>query len=336
MVNPAIQPLSWYLNGPVVDADIEGLEGFSPQHSSSVICYQEAQYQSQIAALFPVRIRIVFEVEVQSEIKNWLQSVEGSFAIAVLSRQNNLQGLEIAAKDSLAQVIRQLPSIVGAEVFTIKQPLPLLNSPGLLVMDMDSTAIDIECIDELAKMAGVGDEVAAVTEQAMQGELDFEQSLRQRVAKLKGANAKIIDTLCQQLPLMPGLEEMVTELKAKGWRLVLASGGFTHFVEHLQQLLGLDAAFANRLVIDNGVLVGEVSGAVVDAEFKASVVDMCGEQWQIPAGQRLAIGDGANDIPMIRRADFGIAFHAKPKLALAADATIGQLDLRALTFLLQG
>jgi phosphoserine phosphatase len=129
---------------------------------------------------------------------------------------------------------------------------------------------------------------------------------------------------------------MIAELKSHGWRTVVASGGFTPFVGHLQQLLGLDAAFANELVISDGKLLGEVRGQVVDAAFKADVVTKCAGQWQIAAGQRLAIGDGANDIPMVQAADFGIAYHAKPKLAAAAAAKINKLGLQALPFLLQG
>jgi phosphoserine phosphatase len=340
MANPVIQPLSWYLSdhlsGHMFNADKTGLEALASEDSGTIICYQEGQYLSQIAAYFPLRVRIIFELEVQLEIKNWLLGLTGPWAVAALTRQNSLQGIEIACKDNLAQVLKQFPVIDGAEVFAINEPLPQLSLPGLLVMDMDSTAIKIECIDELAKMAGVGEEVAAVTELAMQGELDFEQSLRLRVSKLKGANANIINKLCQQLPLMPGLEAMLAELKAYHWHLVLASGGFTHFVEHLQQQLSLDGAFANQLVIENGRLTGDVTGTVVDAEFKAKVLDTCGDKWHIPHAQRVAIGDGANDIPMVKRASFGIAFHSKPKLALAADVAINTLDLRALSFLLQG
>ncbi len=255
-------------------------------------------------------------------------------SVCTLERQNALFGLELIGDDTdkLAAVFADMQ---GVESFVLPQTLARLNVPGLLVMDMDSTAIKIECIDELAAMAGVGEAVAEVTERAMQGELDFEQSLRQRVAKLAGADAGIIDDLCARLPLMEGLTEMLAELKSHGWRLAVASGGFTPFVGHLKQTLGLDAAFANELVIADGKLVGEVTGTVVDANFKADVVSRLSAEYGIGDGQRLAIGDGANDIPMVQRADFGIAFHAKPKLAAAADAAIKALDLRVLPFLLR-
>ncbi|MBB1270184.1 phosphoserine phosphatase SerB [Shewanella sp. SR44-3] len=335
METAAVQPLSWFLRDDISVAILSQTTGGPAADDSKVYQYQENDYLDLLASVFPVRIRILFEREVQSQVKDWLRLLPASFAISMLSRENSLIGFEIAAKHSLGTEIRQFPVQLGAEIIEIHQALPSLRTPGLLVMDMDSTAIKIECIDELAKMAGVGEEVAAVTALAMQGELDFEQSLRQRVGKLNGAPASIIDELCQSLPLMPGLEVMINELKSHGWRLVLASGGFSHFVDFLQHKLTLDAAFANQLVIQDGILQGEVTGTVVDAAFKAKVLSECAQRWQIAPGQTLAIGDGANDIPMIERADFGIAFHGKAKLVNAADAAVNQLDLRALVFLLQ-
>ncbi|MBO2686998.1 phosphoserine phosphatase SerB [Shewanella algae] len=284
------------------------------------------------------RLRLIFSEKAAAAVADLLPELAPR-AVAILQREQSLYGLELLLEEGICQSMQnRLESICELDYLPIAATtsLPQLSTPGLLVMDMDSTAITIECIDELAAAAGVGAEVAQVTERAMQGELDFEQSLRQRVAKLKGANQSIIDDLCARLPLSPGLESMIAELKSYGWRTVVASGGFTPFVGHLQQLLGLDAAFANELVISDGKLLGEVSGQVVDAAFKADVVKKCAEQWQIAAGQRLAIGDGANDIPMVQAADFGIAYHAKPKLVAAAAARINKLGLQVLPFLLQG
>lgn len=271
-----------------------------------------------------------------SEVEKWLLSLHLDLSLAIIKRATGLYCLEVCSEQALSnQQVMQVNGISSLELFELSANTPFLNQPGLLVMDMDSTAIEIECIDELAEMAGVGAAVSEVTELAMQGELDFEQSLRARVAKLEGADAQIIQTLCDKLPLMPGLEPMIAELKSHGWRTVVASGGFTPFVNHLKQLLDLDAAFANKLDIDAGRLLGSVSGQVVDAQFKADTVLNCAEQWQIPQGQRVAIGDGANDIPMIEVADFGIAYHAKPKLAQAADVQISKLDLKTLPYLFQ-
>ncbi|QFU23942.1 phosphoserine phosphatase SerB [Shewanella eurypsychrophilus] len=282
------------------------------------------------------RLRCVYEDKVQeAELSAAIGRLELDLSLAIIERDSGLYCVELCADVpfSLTQ-LQVISSVSGVETFSISNTQAKLNEPGLLVMDMDSTAIEIECIDELAVMAGVGEAVAEVTERAMQGELDFEESLRARVAKLQGADASIIQTLCDKLPLMPGLIESVNELQKHGWRLVVASGGFTPFVGHLKQLLGLDAAFANELVVENGKLKGTVTGQVVDAQFKADTVLRCAKEWNIPDGQRLAIGDGANDIPMIEVADYGIAYHAKPKLEQAADVVISKLNLKVLPFLL--
>ncbi|QDE32156.1 MULTISPECIES: phosphoserine phosphatase SerB [Shewanella] len=306
------------------------------QHLSCVLYrYRESDYLNNLQAHLSYRCRVIFSVECSTEIESWLSSIPTNAHIAKLDRQNDLLGFELAAQVANDQWIASFPTNIAAEIVLVQQPLARLNQPGLLVMDMDSTAIEIECIDELAFMAGVGEEVAAVTASAMRGELDFEQSLRQRVSKLAGADAAIIQQLCDTLPLMSGLEAMLAELKTHQWKLVVASGGFTPFVDHLKTLLNLDAAFANELVIVDGKLSGEVTGDVVDAQYKANVVNQCAEQWSIASGQRVAIGDGANDIAMIQAADLGLAFHAKPKLIAAADASIQHVDLRALVFCLQ-
>ncbi|MEI6858304.1 MAG: phosphoserine phosphatase SerB [Shewanella sp.] len=302
------------------------------------------QYQSQtlvkhIEANAPVcgtKIRCVFESHSEEvALAAVIGQLQQDLSLAMIERTTGLFCIEICSPEPLNLTQMQLiSSIRRIETFIIADNQAKLNLPGLLVMDMDSTAIEIECIDELAVMAGVGEAVAEVTERAMQGELDFEESLRARVAQLEGADEKIIQDLCNRLPLMPGLVESVKELQSYGWKLVVASGGFTPFVGHLKQLLGLDAAYANELVIEQGQLSGTVTGQVVDAKFKADTVLRCAKQWQIAEGQTLAIGDGANDIPMIETADYGIAYHAKPKLEKVADVAIRKLNLKVLPFLL--
>mgnify|MGYP000045589045 CR=1 FL=1 len=207
---------------------------------------------------------------------------------------------------------------------------PILNEPGLLVMDMDSTTIEIECIDEIAKLAGVGEQVAAVTELAMQGELDFAQSLHQRVATLSNAPESILADVARNIPLMAGLETLIAELKKHNWRIAVASGGFTYFADHLKDLLNLDATFANVLEISDGKLTGKVLGSVVDAQVKADSLALLAKKYDIPAKQTVAMGDGANDLVMMAAASFGVAFHAKPIVLAQADSAINQQGLDCL------
>lgn len=207
---------------------------------------------------------------------------------------------------------------------------PKLAEPGLLVMDMDSTTIEIECIDEIAKLAGVGEQVAAVTELAMQGELDFAQSLHQRVATLADAPEKILADVAKNIPLMAGLENLISELKKHNWRIAVASGGFTYFADHLKDLLALDDTFANVLEIVDGKLTGKVLGSVVDAQVKADSLALLAKQYQIPERQTVAMGDGANDLVMMAAAGFGVAFHAKPIVLAQADSSINEQGLDCL------
>ncbi len=207
---------------------------------------------------------------------------------------------------------------------------PRLKEIGLLVMDMDSTVIQIECIDEIAALAGVGQQVAEVTELAMQGKLDFAQSLHQRVAKLAGAPESILAEVANNLPLMSGLKTLIAELKQQGWRIAIASGGFTYFAEYLKKQLNLDDVFANQLEIIDGKLTGKVLGNVIDAQAKAETIALLQKKYQIDQQQTVAIGDGANDLLMMKQAQLGVAFHAKPIVLAQASACIHQAGLDCL------
>ncbi len=221
-------------------------------------------------------------------------------------------------------------SIDGAHVAR----LPRLGEPGLLLMDMDSTAIQIECIDEIARLAGVGEQVAAVTAAAMQGKLEFADSLRNRVALLKDADEAILEQVAADIPLMPGLTELVAATQAAGWKVAIASGGFTRFAGHLQRLLGLDHIEANDLEVVDGRLTGRVEGRIVDAQVKAETLLALRERYGISAAQTVAIGDGANDLPMLKNAALGVALHAKPVVREQAQVAIRGLDLEAVLCLL--
>ena len=236
---------------------------------------------------------------------------------------------------SLTTRATRLAHEAGLDVVALGK-IPHLKTPGLLVMDMDSTAIEIECIDEIARLAGCGEQVAEVTERAMRGELDFAASLRQRVATLRGADAAILQQVRDAMPLMPGLTTLVQQLQSMGWKVAIASGGFTWFANHLRDTLQLTAAAANQLEIRDGKLTGEVIGEIVDAQYKADTLRRLAEEFAIAPEQTVAIGDGANDLPMIKAAGLGIAYHAKPAVNKKTEVTIRHADLMGVLCILSG
>ncbi len=204
----------------------------------------------------------------------------------------------------------------------------------LVAFDMDSTLIQAEVIDELAEAAGVGERVSAITEAAMNGELDFEQSLVQRVALLEGLDEGVLSQIAEQLPIMPGAERLIRTLRSLGYRTAILSGGFTYFGEHLKEQLGIDYVYANELEIKNGKLTGRVAGPVVDGARKAALLGELAERENLRLEQTIAVGDGANDLPMLDSAGLGIAFHAKPKVRASAEQVISNLGLDGILYLI--
>ncbi|MEP2988854.1 MAG: phosphoserine phosphatase SerB [Parasphingorhabdus sp.] len=204
----------------------------------------------------------------------------------------------------------------------------------LLISDMDSTMITVECIDELADYAGIKDQIAEITERAMQGELDFEEALRGRIALLKGLDESAINQcLTERVRIMPGAHTLVKTMRELGAETILVSGGFTSFAEPVAGNIGFERAEANVLGIVNNRLTGLLDGPVLDSTRKAEILNQSIESSGLSAVDCLAVGDGANDIPMIERAGLGVAYHAKPKAAKAADVAINHNDLTALLYL---
>lgn len=217
---------------------------------------------------------------------------------------------------------------LAIDSFVLRLPRPEIK---LLVADMDSTMITVECIDELADYAGVKPEVAAVTERAMRGELDFEGALRARVKLLAGLDASVLARCYdERVRIMPGAKALVGALKARGARTVLVSGGFTYFADRVAAEIGFDAAHANILGLRDGRLDGTVAEPILGADAKRRTLRDEIARLGIAHDQTLAIGDGANDIPMLVEAGLGIAYHAKPKAAAAADAAVRFGDLGAI------
>ena len=206
----------------------------------------------------------------------------------------------------------------------------------LLFTDMDSTLINIECVDEIADFINVKPEVSAITDAAMRGDIDFETSLRQRVALLKGLDTSVLERVFEErLKLNPGAEIMLKGLRVKGIKTALVSGGFTFFTERLKEQLGLDYAMANVLTEKKGKLTGEVSGAICGAQAKADFLLTQCEKLGISTSQVVAMGDGANDLSMMKEAGLSIAYHAKPKVQSEADVVLNHCGLEGVLGMLQ-
>ena len=204
----------------------------------------------------------------------------------------------------------------------------------LVVFDMDSTLIDAEVIDELAIEAGVGDQVAAITEAAMQGELDFKQSFSQRLALLEGLRADVLQTVAQRLKLNEGAEHLIKTLRQLGYKTAIVSGGFTYFGNYLQSILGVDYVYANELDIEDGLVTGKVVGDVIDGQRKADLLRELAQREGLVLEQVIAVGDGANDLPMLNIAGLGIAYQAKPLVKASAKQSISNLGLDGILYLL--
>lgn len=204
----------------------------------------------------------------------------------------------------------------------------------LVAFDMDSTLIQAEVIDELAKEAGVGEQVAAITASAMRGELDFKQSLRKRLSLLKGLDASVLQRVADRLPLTEGAEKLISTLKNLGYKIAILSGGFMYFGNILKEKFGIDYVYANDLEIVDGKLTGAALGGIVDAERKAELLQEIAAKESIALQQVIAVGDGANDLPMLNLAGLGIAFHAKSKVKKGARQSISTVGLDSILYLI--
>lgn len=204
----------------------------------------------------------------------------------------------------------------------------------LICFDMDSTLIETEVIDELAMRAGVGDEVKSITERAMRGEIDFCESFKERVALLKGLDENVMRDIAEHLPVTEGVERMMQVLKRAGYKTAILSGGFTYFGNYLKQKFGFDYVYANELEIVDGKLTGRYLGEIVDGRRKAELLKLIAQVENVNIAQTIAVGDGANDLPMLRTAGLGIAFHAKPKVKATAEQSISTIGLDGVLYFL--
>lgn len=204
----------------------------------------------------------------------------------------------------------------------------------LICFDMDSTLIQTECIDELAERAGVGDKVKEITERAMRGEIDFTESFKERVALLKGLDEKVLKEIAENLPITEGVERLMYVLKHYGYKIAILSGGFTYFGNYLKQKFGIDYVYANELEIVEGKLTGRYLGDIIDGKRKAELLRLLAQVENVDIAQTIAVGDGANDLPMLSTAGLGIAFHAKPKVVENAEQSINTIGLDGVLYFL--
>lgn len=205
----------------------------------------------------------------------------------------------------------------------------------LICFDMDSTLIQTECIDELADRAGVGAEVRAITESAMRGEIDFKESFTRRVALLKGLDSSVLEDIATKMPITEGVDRLMFVLKSCGYKIAILSGGFTYFGEYLQRKYGIDYVYANELEIDeDGKLTGRYKGEIVDGHRKAELLKLIAQVEKVNLAQTIAVGDGANDLPMLSEAGLGIAFHAKPRVVANAKQSINTMGLDGVLYFL--
>ncbi|MCM1071869.1 MAG: phosphoserine phosphatase SerB [[Clostridium] fimetarium] len=235
-----------------------------------------------------------------------------------------------------SEMQKQFIDISAAEGFdvSLQEDTMFRRCRRLICFDMDSTLIQTECIDQLAERAGVGDQVAAITERAMRGEIDFIESFRERVALLKGLDASVMRDIAEKLPVTEGVDRLMAVLKRAGFKTAILSGGFTFFGDYLKQKYGFDYVYANELEVEDGKLTGRYVGDVVDGKRKAELLRLIAQVENVNIAQTIAVGDGANDLPMLSAAGLGIAFHAKPKVKATAKQSISTIGIDGVLYFL--
>lgn len=240
---------------------------------------------------------------------------------------------ELSNRNAIQKQLVQLSAELDVDI-SFQEDNIFRRNRRLICFDMDSTLIKTEVIDELADRAGVGEQVRAITESAMRGEIDFHESFTQRVLLLKGLDAKVLNDIADNLPIMEGADKLMSILKQCGFKIAILSGGFSYFGEVLKKRFGVDYVYANELEIVDGKLTGHYMGDVVDGKRKAELLRLIAQVEHIDLQQTIAVGDGANDLPMINLAGLGIAFHAKPKVKESAGQSISTIGLDGILYFL--
>jgi len=278
--------------------------------------------------------------QVVAQISNAIYSENVNIERITQLSQGELSCIEMIVKtdktinvQDMTGKLLSISSDFGVDIAVQKENI-FRRSKRLVVMDMDSTLIQVEVIDELAKSAGHGEEVSGITSKAMNGELSFNESLNKRVELLRGLDENILDEIYHNIPFTPGAKKLVKILKKLGYKTAVISGGFTFFTDRLKNELGLDYAFANELEIKDGKLTGKVLGEIINGESKAEILEDIADKENISLDQVVAIGDGANDLLMLDKAGLGIAFNAHKTVREKADYNISQENLDSIIYLL--
>jgi len=315
----------WYQDNAerlAIDFSFLPLEGHQGRRQTA----KELYVVTILARDRPGIIRDVVEVATRYEINIERASVTARGEL--ISIEFLMDFAECIAEDCRAQLKRECERL-GLDV-VIQDLSQSRKEKRLIVFDMDMTIVDFEIINRLASFAGVDEEVKAITDRAMNGEMDFKESLRQRVCLLKGMPLTTLQEIAADLELTPGSEELIHHLKQVGYKIALISGGFTYFTDVLKERLGFDYVFANDLEIEDGVLTGRIKGDIIDAEAKGRMIFQLAEKEKISPDNIVAVGDGANDCLMIKNAGLGVAFNAKEVLKKVSDGSLSRENLLGL------
>ena len=279
----------------------------------------------QIAAVSKVVAQQELNIDAIQRLTGRMPLHEGEEAMNKSCIEFSVRGTP-TDKGKMQKELMELASSLDFDV-SMQEDTIFRRSRRLICFDMDSTLIETEVIDELAIKAGVGDQVKAITESAMRGEIDFKESFTQRVALLKGLDASVMREIAENLPMSEGIERLMTILKRTGYKIAILSGGFTYFGNYLKQKFGIDYVYANELEIENGKLTGRYVGEIVDGKRKAELLRLIAQVENVDIAQTIAVGDGANDLPMLATAGLGIAYHAKPKVKASAKQSISTIGI---------
>lgn len=275
--------------------------------------------------------------ELINEILTTLRNSGASIGETEILTENSLRALDIHLEvpeenEKLKSLLLDISNHHQVDMALI--PFEGRHNRKLIIFDMDSTLIQHEVIDEMAMVRGMGDKVKKITERAMNGELNFDQSLTERVALVKGLKRESMEEIRNRLKLTPGVETLISEVKKKGYKTAIISGGFQYFADHFKEKLGMDYAFANDLEWIDDELTGKVKGKIINAEEKARLVEELAKKESLTIEQVVAVGDGANDLPMLAKAGFGIAFHAKEKVRREANHRLNYGTMTTLLYFL--